>query len=121
MVYGSGAFAGGAAYSYGYVVGNRALTTAVNILYNVYLSDMETCYKLVPLDVARSLHLQARGFELEPEATAKLLRLGHRIYEVPITYRARPRAEGKKLTSMDGLKALGTLVTYRLWDPGSRA
>ena len=121
MVYGNRAFASGAAYSYWYVVGNRAVTTTVNILYHVYLSDMETCYKLMPLDVARSLHLQARGFELEPKATAKLLRLGHRIYEVPITYRARSRAEGKNLTSMDGLNALGTLVKFRLRDPGSGA
>jgi len=118
VVYGTRAFASHAAYSYWYVIGNRAVTTAVNVLYNVYLSDMETCYKLMPLDVARSLHLEARGFELEPEVTAKLLRLGHRIYEVPITYRARSRAEGKKLTPMDGLKALGTLVKYRRWAPG---
>lgn len=118
VVYGTRAFASHAAYSYWYVIGNRAVTTAVNVLYNVYLSDMETCYKLMPLDVARSLHLEARGFELEPEVTAKLLRLGHRIYEVPITYRARSRAEGKKLTPMDGLRALGTLVKYRRWEPG---
>ena len=117
VVYGTRAFASHAAYSYWYVVGNRAVTTAVNVLYNVYLSEMETCYKLMPLDVARSLHLEARGFELEPEVTAKLLRLGHRIYEVPITYRARSRAEGKKLTPMDGLKAFGTLVKYRRWEP----
>ncbi|MBV8527525.1 MAG: glycosyltransferase family 2 protein [Candidatus Dormibacteraeota bacterium] len=117
VVYGTRAFASHASYSYWYVIGNRAVTTAVNVLYNVYLSDMETCYKLMPLDVARSLHLEARGFELEPEVTAKLLRLGHRIYEVPITYRARSRAEGKKLTAMDGLRAFGTLVKYRRWEP----
>lgn len=121
VVYGTRAFASHAAYSYWYVMGNRAVTTAVNVLYNVYLSDMETCYKLMPLEVARSLRLEARGFELEPEVTAKLLRLGHRIYEVPITYRARSRAEGKKLTAMDGLRALGTLVKFRRWAPGSDA
>ena len=119
VVYGTRAFASHASYSYWYVVGNRAVTTAANVLYNVYLSDMETCYKLMPLDVARSLHLEARGFELEPEVTAKLLRLGHRIYEVPITYRARSREEGKKLTPMDGLKALGTLVKFRRWNADS--
>lgn len=121
VVYGTRAFASHAAYSYWYVIGNRAVTTAVNVLYNVYLSDMETCYKLMPLEVAQSLRLEARGFELEPEVTAKLLRLGHRIYEVPITYRARSRAEGKKLTAMDGLRALGTLVKFRRWAPGSDA
>lgn len=121
VVYGTRAFTSHAAYSYWYVMGNRAVTTAVNVLYNVYLSDMETCYKLMPLDVARSLHLEARGFELEPEVTAKLIRLGHQIYEVPISYRARTRAEGKKLTALDGLKALGTLVRYRRWLPSTNA
>lgn len=120
VVYGSRAFASHTAYSYWYVVGNRLVTAAVNVLYNVYLSDMETCYKLMPLDVARSLQLEARGFELEPEVTAKLLRLGHRIYEVPIDYRARSREEGKKLTAMDGLRALGILLRYRRWQPDGR-
>ncbi|MGH7685312.1 MAG: glycosyltransferase family 2 protein [Candidatus Dormibacteria bacterium] len=119
VVYGTRAFTSHAAYSYWYVMGNRAVTTAVNVLYNVYLSDMETCYKLMPLDVARSLHLEARGFELEPEVTAKLIRLGHQIYEVPVSYRARSRAEGKKLTALDGLKAVGTLVRYRRWLPAT--
>lgn len=117
IVYGTRAFASHTAYSYWYVLGNRAVTTAVNILYNVYLSDMETCYKLMPSDVARSLNLQARGFDVEPEVTAKLLRLGHRIYEVPISYTARSREEGKKLTPMDGIKALGVLLRYRRWRP----
>ena len=115
VVYGSRAFSSHAAYSYWYVVGNRLVTLCTNVLYNCYLSDMETGYKVMPLDVARSLHLRARGFELEPEITAKLLRQGHRIYEVPITYSARSREEGKKLTALDGLKALLTLGRYRLW------
>ena len=117
VVYGSRAFLSHTAYSYWYVLGNRAVTTAVNLLYNVYLSDMETCYKLMPRDVARSLQLCARGFDVEPEVTAKLLRLGHRIYEVPVTYTARSRAEGKKLTAMDGVRALGVLLRYRTWHP----
>ena len=115
VVYGSRAFSSHAAYSYWYVVGNRLVTLCTNVLYNCYLSDMETGYKVMPLDVARSLHLRARGFELEPEITAKLLRQGHRIYEVPITYSARSREEGKKLTALDGLKALVTLARYRVW------
>lgn len=117
VVYGTRSFASHTSYSYWYVMGNKAVTTAVNIMYNSYLSDMETCYKLMPRDVARRLRLEARGFELEPEITAKLLRMGHRIYEVPITYVARSREEGKKLTAMDGVRALGTLLKYRTWLP----
>lgn len=120
VVYGSRAFASHSAYSYWYVVGNRLVTLITNVLYNCYLSDMETGCKVMPLEVARSLDLKANGFNLEPEVTAKLLRLGHRIYEVPVSYAARSRAEGKKLTPMDGLRALGTLVQFRWWTPRSK-
>ena len=116
VVYGSRSFSSHAAYSYWYVVGNRLVTLITNVLYNCYLSDIETGYKVMPLEVARSLDLRARGFELEPEITAKLLRLGHRIFEVPVTYTARSREEGKKLTAMDGVKAVMTLVRYRSWN-----
>jgi hypothetical protein len=71
----------------------------------------------MPRQVALSLDLQARGFEIEPEITGKLMRLGQRIYEVPISYAARSREEGKKLTAADGVKALVTLVRYRAWKP----
>lgn len=117
VVYGTRTFSSHTAYSFWYVVGNRAVTLAANILYNVYLSDLETGYKVMPLEVARSLHLEARGFELEPEITAKLLRLGHHIYEVPVEYAARSRAEGKKLKPSDGAKALLALAKYRRWQP----
>jgi dolichol-phosphate hexosyltransferase len=117
VVYGSRSFSSHSAYSYWYVVGNRLVTLITNVLYNCYLSDIETGYKVMPLEVARSLDLRAHGFELEPEITAKLLRLGHRIFEVPITYAARSREEGKKLTAMDGVKALLTLLRYRGWKP----
>ncbi len=117
VVYGSRAFASHAAYSFWYVVGNRLVTLVTNVLYNCYLSDMETGYKVMPVEVARSLDLHARGFEMEPEITAKLLRRGYRIYEVPITYSARSREEGKKLTAMDGVRAVLTLLRYRTWDP----
>ncbi|HEY5026262.1 MAG TPA: glycosyltransferase family 2 protein [Acidimicrobiales bacterium] len=116
IVYGSRSFSSHAAYSYWYVMGNRLVTLVTNVLYNCYLSDMETGYKVMPLDVARSLDLRANGFELEPEITAKLLRLGHRIFEVPVTYTARSREEGKKLTAMDGVKAVMTLLRYRFWN-----
>ncbi|MGA8015088.1 MAG: glycosyltransferase family 2 protein [Candidatus Dormiibacterota bacterium] len=117
VVYGSRAFSSHTAYSYWYVMGNRLVTLATNILYNCYLSDMETGYKVMPREVALSLDLRARGFELEPEITAKLLRSGHRIYEVPVGYAARSRAEGKKLTAMDGVRAVRTLVRYSRWRP----
>ena len=117
VVYGSRAFSSHTAYSYWYVMGNRLVTLATNVIYNCYLSDMETGYKVLPREVALSLDLQARGFELEPEITAKLLRSGHRIYEVPISYAARSRAEGKKLTAMDGVRAVRALARYRGWRP----
>jgi hypothetical protein len=117
IVYGSRAFSSHTAYSFWYVVGNKLVTLATNVLYNCYLSDMETGYKVMPRKVALQLALEARGFELEPEITAKLLRSGHRIYEVPISYAARTRAEGKKLTVMDGIRALKTLARYRTWQP----
>ncbi|MBV8444777.1 MAG: glycosyltransferase family 2 protein [Candidatus Dormibacteraeota bacterium] len=117
VVYGTRAFASHTAYSYWYVIGNRLVTLATNVLYNVYLSDMETGYKLMPRNVALQLDLEARGFELEPEITAKLLRLGHRIYEVPVDYAARSREEGKKLTARDGMRALVALARYRRWRP----
>jgi hypothetical protein len=101
-------------------MGNRLVTLATNIIYNCYLSDMETGYKVMPREVALSLDLRARGFELEAEITAKLLRSGHRIYEVPISYTARSRAEGKKLTAADGLRAIRTLARCRGWRPPHR-
>ena len=117
VVFGSRAFASHTAYSFWYVIGNRVVTLATNMLYNVYLSDMETGYKVMPREVALALDLEARGFELEPEITAKLLRMGHRIYEVPIEYAARSREEGKKLKPSDGVKALAVLLRYRFWRP----
>jgi glycosyltransferase involved in cell wall biosynthesis len=120
VVYGSRAFASHTAYSYWYVMGNRLVTLATNLIYNCYLSDMETGYKAMPRELALSLDLHARGFELEPEITAKVLRSGHRIYEVPVSYAARSRAEGKKLTAMDGVRAIRTLVQYRGWRPLTR-
>jgi glycosyltransferase involved in cell wall biosynthesis len=120
VVYGSRAFSSHTAYSYWYVMGNRLVTLATNVIYNCYLSDMETGYKVMPREVALSLDLRARGFELEAEITAKLLRSGHRIYEVPISYAARSRAEGKKLTATDGLRAIRTLARCRGWRPPHR-
>jgi glycosyltransferase involved in cell wall biosynthesis len=94
-------------------VGNRFLSLVTNVLYNSTLSDMETCYKLFERDVLDGMRLQAERFEFEPEFTAKVLRRGIRIYEVPISYAGRELYEGKKITWRDGVTALWTLVKYR--------
>jgi glycosyltransferase involved in cell wall biosynthesis len=95
-------------------VGNRFLSLVTNVLYNTTLSDMETCYKLVDRSLMDDLGLRAERFDLEPEITAKLLRRGVRIYEVPISYAGREFHEGKKITWRDGFSALWTLVKFRV-------
>lgn len=114
VVYGTRSFTSHTAYSFWFVLGNRFVNLWNNILYNTYLSDLETGFKVMSLETWRSLDLRANGFELEPETTAKLLRRGHRIYEVPISYTARSREEGKQLTWKDGLKAIWTLARLRV-------
>jgi glycosyltransferase involved in cell wall biosynthesis len=100
-----------------HMVGNRFLTLVTNILYNAILTDMETCYKAFKADVVRNIPLNARGFEFEPEITSKVLKRGHRIYEVPISYYGREFNEGKKIQPLkDGPKALYYLVKYRFTD-----
>jgi glycosyltransferase involved in cell wall biosynthesis len=94
-------------------IGNRMLSFTTNILYNTTLSDMETCYKLIDRTLINRLDLRANRFDIEPEITAKLLRTGIRIYEVPISYTGREFDEGKKITWRDGFAALWTLVRYR--------
>ena len=95
-------------------VGNRFLSLVTNVLYNTTLSDMETCYKLVDRSLMDDLALRADKFDLEPEITAKILRRGVRIYEVPISYAGREFHEGKKITWRDGFAALWTLVKFRV-------
>jgi dolichol-phosphate hexosyltransferase len=113
-VYGVRGFEAHSAYSFWYVVGNKAVTLAANVLYNAWLSDLMTCQKVLTTPLFRALQLRENGFAIEAEITARLLRAGARIYEVPITYRARRREEGKKLTPVDGIKVLGTLVRCRV-------
>ena len=113
-VFGTRSFAAHSAYSFWFVVGNKAITLWANLLFNTYLSDIETCYKVMPVSVWRSLGLRAEGFAIEPEITARLLRNGHRIVEVPISYVARGREEGKKLTWLDGVRALSVLTCLRI-------
>jgi glycosyltransferase involved in cell wall biosynthesis len=93
--------------------GNRALSLVTNLLYNTTLSDMETCYKLFDRNVLDSITLKSDKFDFEPEVTAKVLRQGIRIYEVPISYAGREFDEGKKITWRDGFAALTALVKYR--------
>ena len=94
-------------------LGNSLLNFAINILYNTTLSDMETCYKVLPTDVFKRLDLQANSFDIEPEITCKLLKRGVRIYEVPISYVGRTHLEGKKITWEDGFEAVGTIFKLR--------
>jgi glycosyltransferase involved in cell wall biosynthesis len=114
VVYGTRTFGSHNAYSYVYVLGNRAVTTFANVLFNCYISDLETCFKLLPLDLYRQLDVRSAGFGMEAELTGKLLRAGYRPYEVPISYKARGRDEGKKLTWRDGVSALGILSRERV-------
>lgn len=97
-------------------LGNKFLTLTTNILYGVKLTDMETCYKLIPGDFIRGMEIKAARFNFEPEITAKILRSGLKISEVPINYRGRSHAEGKKITWRDGLSALWTLFKFRFTD-----
>ena len=113
-VYGVRGFAGQTAFSFWFVMGNKVVTLATNLLFDCYISDMETGYKVLRSELWKRLQLQGRRFDIEPEITARVLRLGYRIHEVPVSYYARSREEGKKLTWMDGVKALGTLLRLRL-------
>jgi glycosyltransferase involved in cell wall biosynthesis len=97
-------------------IGNRFLSITTNLLYNTTLSDMETCYKLLERDLVDEMKLTANRFDIEPEITAKVLKRGIRIYEVPISYSGREFDEGKKITWRDGFSALWALVKYRFRD-----
>jgi glycosyltransferase involved in cell wall biosynthesis len=113
-VFGTRGFQSHSAYSFWYVVGNRSVTFAANLLFNSWVSDMMTGQKAMSTELFRSLDLRAGGFAIEAEITARLLRRGVRIYEVPITYTARSRDEGKKLTAVDGLRVIRTLLRCRV-------
>jgi len=95
--------------------GNRFLTLMANLIYGCRLHDMETCYKMMTLPIARALNLQANRFDIEPEITAKILRMGHRIVEVPIWY--SPRTAKKLSPWRDGWPALRALLRFRFWRP----
>lgn len=97
-------------------LGNFLLTLLTNILYNLDLSDMETCYKAFRADVVRDIPLRAKRFEFEPEITAKVAKRGYRLVEVAISYYGREFDQGKKITGWDGFPALWTLIKYRFVD-----
>ena len=112
-VFGVRAFDGYTSHSFLYVLGNKGVTLAANVLFNVYLRDLMTCHKAMRTDVFRSLPLRASGFTIEPEIAARLIQSGERIFEVPVRYHARSFEEGKKLTAGDGVRAVGTLLRCR--------
>ena len=97
-------------------LGNWGLSLATRLLYSKKITDMETCYKLMTKDVIKSIILRAKRFDFEPEITAKIIKKGYKIIEVPISYNSRSFKEGKKITVMDGVKALYYLLKYRFFD-----
>lgn len=117
VIYGS-RFLGGprAAMSLTHTLGNQLLTVITNVLYGTSLSDMETCYKCFRRDVIDGMVLRSRAFEIEPELTAKILKRGYTIFEVPISYNGRAFHEGKKISWKDGFSAVRTLFRYRFVD-----
>ena len=116
VVYGSRFLGPRKAMLFWHMLGNKLLTLVTNVLYNTILSDMETCYKVFRADVIKGIPLKSRRFEFEPEITAKVLKRGHRIFEVPISYYGREYSEGKKITWREGPKAIWTLIKYRFVD-----
>jgi glycosyltransferase involved in cell wall biosynthesis len=113
VVYGSRFIGRHRVFLFTHYVGNRFLTLLTNVLYNTMLTDMETCFKVMRVEVLRSMTLRSNRFGIEPELTAKIFKRGYRVYEVPITYDGRGYDEGKKITWKDGIDAVWTLLKYR--------
>jgi len=113
VVYGSRFLGRHRVFLFTHYLGNRLLTLLTNVLYNTMLSDMETCYKVMRVEVLRSMTLRSNSFGIEPELTAKIFKRGYRVYEVPITYDGRGYDEGKKITWRDGFTALWVLLKFR--------
>ena len=115
VVYGARIFGNHTVYpSMRFAIGNRLTTLAANILFDSYVTDLHTCLKLIPLDLFRQLALSQHGFGLDSEITAELLRRGVRPFEVPVSYRGRSRAQGKKITWLDGVQCLAVLTRVRM-------
>jgi dolichol-phosphate mannosyltransferase len=113
VVYGSRFLAGRPEAPWLSIAANQVLTGATNVLFGGRLTDMETCYKVMAADLAKSLNLESNRFDIEPEITAKLLRSGHSILELPIRFEPRSRAQGKKIGWRDGVRAIQVLLKYR--------
>ena len=113
VVYGSRFLGRHRVFLFTHYLGNKLLTLITNVLYNTILTDMETCFKVMRVDVLRSFTLRSNGFGIEPELTAKIFKRRYRVYEIPITYDGRSYDEGKKITWRDGLVALWVLIKYR--------
>jgi glycosyltransferase involved in cell wall biosynthesis len=116
VVYGSRFLGPRKAMLFWHMLGNKLLTLTTNILFNAILSDMETCYKCFRADVVKDIRLRSRRFDFEPEITAKVLKRGHRIFEIPISYYGREVHEGKKISWRDAPVAFWTLLKYRFVD-----
>jgi glycosyltransferase involved in cell wall biosynthesis len=117
VVYGS-RFVGGDSHRvlfFWHSVGNRFLTLLSNMLTNLNLTDMETCYKVFRREILKQIHIEENRFGFEPEITAKVAKLNCRIYEVGISYAGRTYAEGKKITWKDGIRALWCILKYTLF------
>lgn len=97
-------------------IGNKGLTFLTNFLFNSWISDMETCYKAMRTEILRDLDLRSSDFRIEPEITAKVLKRGHRIYEIPVSYLGRTYEEGKKMRPSQGFYAILALLRYRFAD-----
>ena len=113
IVYGSRFLTTWRSTSFPHFLVNKFLTVITNILYGSNLTDMETCYKMIRTDLFKRLDLKSERFEIEPEITAKLLKRGYKITEVPISYKGRSYHEGKKITWKDGIATLWALVRFR--------
>jgi len=96
-----------------HLIGNKFLTLVTNILFNIKLTDMETCYKLFPGEFIRGIKIESKRFDFEPEITAKIVKNGLKIIEKPIKYESRSFKEGKKITWRDGFHAVATIFKYR--------
>jgi dolichol-phosphate mannosyltransferase len=114
VVYGSRFLAGRPDAPWLSIFANQVLTGVTNVLFGGRLTDMETCYKVMTTDIARGLRLECNRFDIEPEISAKLLRDGHAILELPVRFEPRSRAQGKKIGWRDGVRAIQVLIKYRL-------
>jgi len=104
------------AFKFKHLLGNRFLSFLTNVLYDSTITDMETCYKVFRADCFKKIKIRSNRFDFEPEITAKILKQGMRLYELPISYFGRDYSEGKKITWRDGFVAIWALIKYRFFD-----